>query len=289
MSFIIVTDSSANLPDDIIEQNDINILSLSFRVGNKEFRSYKKGEKTNLQQFYTMMRQKQAITTSCVSPQQCAECLEDDVKQGKDVLFIGFSSALSGTYQAVCTGFEQLREKYPQGSFYTVDTLSASLGQGLLVLYAAQMRAAGKTAKEVHEWLLENCKKMCALFTVNDLFFLMRGGRVDSSSAVLGTVFSIKPILHVDDEGRLINIDKVRGRKNSIKDLVDKMAVRISAPEEQIIGISHGDCEEEALYLKELILEKYKVKDVIINFVDPVIGAHAGPGTLALFFLGSPR
>ncbi len=289
MSFEIVTDSSSNLTDELIEKFNLHILSLMFRVSEKEYYSYEKGKKTELKQFYTMMRNKEEITTTLIDINVCTPIFEDILKQGNDILYIGFSSALSGTYQAAAMVLEDLKSAYPDRTILFVDTLGASMGEGLLVYHAAKLREQGKSINDVYNWVLENRLHLCHWFTVDDLFFLKRGGRVSASSAVLGTILGVKPIMHMDNEGRLILVEKARGRKRSLDTLVDHMQKTAIEPHNQTIFITHGDCIEDAEYVAGQVKKRFNVKDVLINYVDPVIGAHSGPGTIALFFLGTER
>lgn len=289
MSFEIVTDSSSNLPNDLINKYNLHILSLVFRVNDVEYESYKKGEENDLSKFYTMMRNKDLVTTSCMSPNTCIETIEPLLASGKDVLYIGFSSALSGTYQTAHTVIEELKEKYPERKIYDIDTLGASLGEGLLVTYAAKQREEGKSIEDVYSWLMDNRFHLCHWFTVDDLFFLKRGGRVSASAAVVGTMLGIKPVLHMDNSGKLIPVEKVRGRKKSLDTLLEKMVQLAIEPENQTVYISHGDCIEDAEYLANKIKDRFGIKDILIHYVDPVIGAHSGPGTVALFFIGKER
>lgn len=289
MSFEIVTDSSANLPDHMIDEYGLHILSLVFRVNDQEYKSYTEGEKTDLKRFYTMMREKEHITTSLVNVEHAMELVESLLRQGKDVLYIGFSSGLSGSYQATAMVINQLKEEYPNRKIYTVDTLAAALGEGLLVYYAANLKKEGKSIEEVYEWILNNRLHLCHWFTVDDLFFLLRGGRVSSASAIVGSMLSIKPVMHVDDEGHLIVMEKVRGRRKSLDALVSHMEQTVMNPEGQMVFISHGDCLEDAEYVKKKVMEKLPVKDVMVHILDPVIGAHSGPGTVALFYIGEKR
>ena len=215
MSFAIVTDSSCNLPNEIIDKYDLHIVSLVFMVEGKPYQSYVKGEENDLKRFYTMMRNKNQITTSCANEAACTAVIEPLLKSGQDVLFIGFSSALSGTYQEGAKACEKLRKAYPDRKIIAVDSLCASLGEGLLVTYACQWREKGFDIDATAEWLEDNKLKLCHWFTVDDLFFLKRGGRVSAATAVLGTMMRIKPVMHVDDQGRLINVAKARGRKAS--------------------------------------------------------------------------
>lgn len=285
----IVTDSSANLTDELIDKYDIGIASLVFYSGNKEFTSYVKGVKTDLKQFYDMLRKKDALTTSCVNEATFIEVFEPTLQEGLDILYIGFSSALSATYISGEKAAAALRKKYPERKIITVNTLGASLGEGLLVLYAARMKEAGASMKEVQNWLEQNRLKLCHYFTVDDLFFLFRGGRVKKTSYLIANLVNIKPIMHMDDYGRLIPIGKVMGRKKSLNTIAEMVIRDIVDPEDQTICVSHGDCIEDVKYLKEKIEEKIKVKEWVINYVDPVVGAHSGPGTVAIFFLGNHR
>lgn len=289
MSYEIVTDSSANLTDEMIDEYGVHVLSLVYRIGGDEFYSYVKGRKTNHKHFYDRLRSGETADTSLISMTHCREVFESILKQGKDLLYIGFSSALSGTYNAAAMVARDLKEAYPERKIFAVDSLAASLGEGLLVYHALEQRRAGKTIDDVNAWLLENRLNLCHWFTVDDLFHLKRGGRISGAKALLGTILSVKPVMHVDDEGRLVPVGKVRGRKKSLEALVDEMQKTCTDPAEQMVFISHGDCIVDAQYVEKLVRERLNVKDVVINFVDPVIGAHSGPGTVALFFLGTQR
>lgn len=289
MKYEIITDSAANLPDNIINEFDINVISLTFIINGKEFLSYIKGKKTDNSKYYELMRRGEMIKTSQINESLCYKTLEDILKKGKDLIYISFSSALSGTYEISLKVINELSVKYPDRKIYTIDSLSASMGQGLMVYYAAKFRAAGKSIDYVKDWLIDNRLNFCHWFTVSDLHFLRKGGRISSTSAILGTIIGIKPVLHVDNNGKLIPVHKVRGRKKSLITLVNEMEKTIINPTEQIIFISHGDCLDDARLLEKLIKEKFKVKDIVINYVDPVIGSHSGPDTLALFFMGSKR
>ena len=220
---------------------------------------------------------------------QYTDALEPLLQAGKDVLILAFSSGLSTTYNSSRIAVEELSEKYPERKIYTVDTLCASLGQGLLVYLAVKEREKGRSIQEVRDWVEENKLHMCHQFTVDDLHFLKRGGRISATTAVVGSMLQIKPVLHVDNEGHLINIAKARGRQASLKALVDKMEKTAIDPANQVVFISHGDCLEDAQTVEKLVKERFGVKEVYINYVGPVIGAHSGPGTLALFYVGSER
>lgn len=287
--FEIVTDSTANLPETMIEEHDLAVLSLSFLVEEKEYKGYEKGETIELNQFYTMMRDKKHITTSLANSQDAYDMIKPLLENGKDVIYIGFSSGLSSTYQAVSSAMEELREEYPDRKIYAVDSLCAALGEGLFVKYVIDMREAGKSIDETYEWAMAHRLNIVHAFTVDDLFFLKRGGRVSGATAVIGTALSVKPVMHVDNDGHLIPISNVRGRRKSLDALVKMMEEKVEHPEGQTIYISHGDCISDAEYVANKVKEKFPVKEVMIRTLDPVIGAHSGPGTVALFFYGNVR
>ena len=241
------------------------------------------------EEFFAGMRAGKMGSTSQINPTVYEEHFTRCLDQGLDVLYICFYSGLSGTIQAAKLCMEDLREKYPDRKVYTVDTLCASLGQGLLVYLAAQERARGKTIEEVRDWAEANKLHLCHQFTVDDLHFLKRGGRISATTAVLGSMLQIKPVLHVDNEGHLINIGKARGRQASLKALVDKMENTVTEEGRKTVFISHGDCRKDAVTVADMVRERFGTQDIRINFVGPVIGAHSGPGTLALFYLGTER
>ena len=290
MRFEIVTDTSSNLTDSTIDEFGLYILPLSFMVDGVQHQSYLKGEKSDLQRFYTMMREGKVITTSLPNLADSEKLLRGLLEQGRDVLYLGFSSGLSGTYEALDLLIKSLQSEFPDRTLASVDTFAASGGEGLLVYHAAVMATNGASLEEVRDWVEANKLKLAHWFTVDDLMFLFRGGRVSRTSAWAGTMLKIKPVLHVDDEGRLIPREKVRGRKKSITALLDHMEETAEpAVADQTIFITHGDCLEDAEHLRDLIVERFGATDVRINFIDPVIGAHSGPGTLALFFLARHR
>ena len=289
MAYQLFSDSCSNLTDAMIADLDVEILSLTVRADGREYYSYIKGEKTDIKKFYDLMRAGHSLETSQLNMEKCREAFAAVLEQGQDVLYLAFSSALSGTYNVATVVADELKEKYPGRKIYVVDSLAASMGEGLMLTYAANKRKEGKSIDEVRDWLENNKLSFCHWFTVDDLYHLKRGGRVSAATALLGTMLSIKPVLHVDNEGRLINVSKARGRKKSLEALVDRMAETCVNPEDQLIYISHGDCLEDAKYVEKLVREPLHVKDVKINYVDPVIGAHSGPGTVALFFVGTER
>ncbi len=289
MSYVIVTDSAANLPEELYEQFGITVLSLSFHVDGKEYKSYEKGKITDLKQFYSMMRNKEMITTSLIGPDEFTQAFSKILDAGKDVLYIGFDSALSGTYQSATIAAKDLEERYPDRRIVTIDSLCASAGQGLLVYYAAKMKEEGKTLDEVRGWAEAHRLNACHWFTVDDLFFLKRGGRVSAATAVVGSLLQVKPVMHVSDAGKLEVVSKARGRKQAMQALVKEMEKTVKDPQKQLIIVTHGDCEDDANYIANMIREKFTTKEVLVHYLDPVIGAHSGPGTLAIFFMGDAR
>ena len=290
MDFEIVTDSSCNLPDAMIDEFGLHILPLRFMSEGEEYQSYTEGEKSDLQRFYKMMREGKVFTTSLPYQQNSEELLHGLLDKGRDVLYIGFSSGLSGTYEATAGILDALRPLYPARKIYHVDTRGASMGEGLLVYKAAKLAQEGAPIEEVHAWVEAHKFNLAHWFTVDDLMYLFRGGRVSRTSAWAGSLLNIKPVLHMDNAGHLIPMEKVRGRKKSIMALVDHMEQTALQPiSEQTVFISHGDCEEDVKVLVDEIQRRFGCTDIHVNFVDPVIGAHSGPGTLALFFMADKR
>ena len=284
--YVIITDSSSDLCKEILCDPDLAMIQLDVLVEGEE---PKANCDIDTKEFYNKLRDKKSATTSAVNIDAFLAVFEPYLNDGTDVLYLGFSSGLSGTYNAGLVAAKELAEKYPERKIYAVDTLAASLGQGLLVDYAVKLKNDGADIETVRDFVEENKLKLCHWFTVDDLFFLKRGGRVSAATAVVGSMLSIKPVLHVDDMGRLINVGKARGRKAAIDALFDKMKETAIEPENQTVFISHGDAIEDAEYLAGRIREELGVKEIKIGYVGPVIGAHAGPGVLALFFIGSER
>ena len=287
--YVIVTDSSADLTAGMAEELGVEVLPLSFMVKGQTYRNYPDNREMDPGAFYAMLRAGEMATTAAVNVADYTSVLEPLLEQGKDVLVLAFSSGLSATYQSSVIAVEELRARFPERKIFTVDTLCASLGQGLLVYLAAKKQQAGASIEEVRDWAEENKLHLCHWFTVDDLHFLKRGGRISAATAVLGSMLHIKPVLHVDDEGHLINMGKARGRGASLTALVDHMEETAIDPASQVVFISHGDCLADAEKVAGDVKKRFGVKEVVINHVGPVIGAHSGPGTLALFFLGSRR
>ena len=291
-SFEIVTDSCCNLPEDIIDECGLHILPMTFMAEGEPtvYQSYLKGERTDLSQFYRMMREGKVFKTSLPNLGDTKALLCSLLDAGRDVLYLGFSSGLSGTYEAVNNIISEVRGDYPDRTILAVDTLAASGGQGLLVWHATQRAQAGEGIKEVRDWVEANKLNLAHWFTVDDLMFLFRGGRVSRTSAWAGSLLNIKPVLHVDDEGHLIAMEKVRGRKKSLNALLDHMAASArEAIDTQMVFLFHGDCADEADYLARRLKDDFGVQRLVVNYIDPVIGAHSGPGTMALFFLANQR
>ena len=284
--FVIFTDSSADLTREMSEELGLRTISLDVIVEGEEPTP---NDQVDIKEIYAKLRAKNGASTSAVSIERFLSAFEAVAAEGLDILYLGFSSGLSGTFNAGSVAIRELSEKYPDRKLYAVDTLCASMGQGLLVYLAAKKKQAGAdidTVKQYAESLIPN---LCHWFTVDDLFFLKRGGRVSAATAVVGTMLSIKPVMHVDNAGKLINVLKVRGRKAAIDTMFEKMKTTLLPNVNETVFISHGDCIEDAEYLANRIRTELNIHDVHINYVGAVIGSHSGPGTLALFFLGNER
>lgn len=288
MKTIIFTDSCCDLPRSFVEENNIQVMHLRVNIQGRDIPD-DLGISIESKNFYDLIRQGEMPTTSQVNVNTFEDNFRKYIKEGYSIIYIGFSSALSGCVNSARIAKENIEEEISDADITVIDTKSASLGLGLIVYNAVNMLKAGKEKSEIVNWIEDNKLKVNHWFTVNDLYHLKRGGRLSGTVAAVGTILSIKPVMHIDDEGRLIPASKVKGRKKSIKVLKEILVDKIVCPEEQTIFISHGDCIEDAEYLKELIINEVKVKEVIINNVGPVIGSHTGPGILALFFMGSNR
>ena len=285
-NYHIITDSACDLPKNMVAELGITVVPLYVTFRNECLcDSVDEG----IQTIYNGLRAGENASTSAINPTRWAEAMEPALKEGKDVLVVAFSSGLSTTYQSAVIAAEELKETYPDRTVLVVDGLAASLGQGLLVWYACHKRDEGLSLAELAAWIEDNKQHICHWFTVDDLMFLKRGGRVSAATALVGTMLSIKPVLHVDDEGHLINVGKVRGRKAAIKALADKVGELGAGYDNSTVFISHGDCADEAQILADMLKEKYGVKEVVLGYVGAVIGSHSGPGTIALFFLGDHR
>ena len=286
MSYQIITDSCCDFPKALLATLNITTvpLTLTFR-GEVWTDTTDEGLKT----IFAGLRNGESASTSAANPEDWAWAIEPVLKQGDDALVLTFSSGLSTTYQSAVIAAADLQEAYPQRKIRVVDTLCASLGQGLLVWYACQKKDEGLSLDALADWCAENRYRLCHWFTVDDLMYLKRGGRISATTALLGTMLNIKPVLHMDDEGHLVNVAKVRSRKASIEALAAKVGSLGLPGANDTIFICHGDCIEDAEYLKSRLEALYGTKNVVIGYVGAVIGSHSGPGTLAIFFMGEHR
>lgn len=282
----IITDSASDLSAEMAGKLGVRIAPLMV-----DFRGQLTPDRNDdsLKELYAAFRNAETATTAAVNPQTWEEAIRPTLEAGKNAVVITFSSALSTTYQSAVIAATDLMDEFPQSKVYVCDSLCASMGQGLLVWYACKQRDKGASAVEVVEWIEMNKKRMCHFFTVDDLDFLKRGGRISAATAAMGSMLNIKPILRVNTKGELVELDKVRGRKAAGRYLIDKLDEQGAGRSDDPVFISHGDCYEEAEALANVLRTKYNVKEVVVGYIGAVIGAHAGPGTMALFFLGHDR
>lgn len=287
-NFAILTDSCCDLPHALLTQLDVTVLPLAFIMEQITYYNYPDNRDMSSEEFFRQLRQGQVATTAAVNVGQYQEAMEKVLEEGQDVLVLSFTSALSSCYQSATIAAEDLAERYPQRKIYVVDTLCASMGQGLLVYFAGKKRAAGASIQEVHRWAEETKLSVCHQFTVDDLGCLKRGGRISAATAVVGTMLSVKPLLQVDGQGMLVSSGKSRGRNSALKDLV-KRVVDTAQPDLDTIFLSHGDCLDEATTVAEALRQHFPAAHIEIAPIGPVIGAHAGPGTVAIFYLGTQR
>lgn len=288
MDFVIIIDSCTDLPLKFVQESKLGVINLTCQFQDKEYVD-DFGQTLDYKTFYDAVRNGETPTTSQINVYRYSEEFRKYVKNKKRIIYLAFSSALSGCYNNAMMARDLIMDEYKEADITVIDTKCASMGEGLLAYYAYEMYEKGCSKERIVTWVEDNKLKINHWFTVDDLNHLKRGGRVSSVGAAIGTLLSIKPVLHVDDQGRLIPVTKVKGRKQSLRLLVDKLKEKSVDIENQVIFISHGDCTEDAEFVKRLILESYKVKDIIINNIGPVIGSHSGPGTVALFFLGKNR
>ena len=280
-SFAITTDNNGDLPLTYLKEHDVGMMSLSYSVDGQTYDAFHPMPE---HEFYEKMRAGAMPTTAQVNPETAGIVLREALTQHDGVLHIAFSSGLSGSYQSTMLAAAEVQEEFPNKKIIVVDSLCASLGQGLLVHDAVRMRDAGHSLEETAAWCKENKLHIGHLFTVDDLFHLYRGGRVSRTKAFIGSALNMKPILHVDEEGKLIPIGKVRGRKHALDNLVHRMEEQMGEYYDGVLFLSHGDCQEDAEYVRYQIADKLGIKEERIHFVGPSIGAHSGPGTVALFF-----
>lgn len=284
MSFVIATDTSANLPTPMIKNISAVVIPFNYYIDGVEYNCLDT-EAFDGEGFYDMMRNKVDVTTSLVNSERYIEYLEPHLKEGKDILYIGMSSGISGSYNASVLAAQELSERYPERKIITIDTHGASLGEGMHVLNAAKYRDSGMSIEETADRVREECVKTCQVFTVDDLMFLKKGGRISGVVAVVGTVLNIKPLLKGNEIGQIVMGAKVRGRKTSITALAEEYERRVVNPKEQTVYIAHAGCNEDAELLMKLIKSKKPPKDFLNVVYEPVTGSHVGPGTLALFFM----
>lgn len=286
--YTIVTDSSCDLPAPLLEKMGIRVVPLAVNLDGKTYFNYPDGRAIGFEEYYAQLRSGKQATTSAVNMSLFRTVMEAELIAGHDVLYLGFSSGLSGTFNAGAMAARELQEEYPEFELIAVDTLCACMGQGLLVYLAALEKAGGKSMHEVRDFVEAQKLHICHWYTVDDLQHLKRGGRIGGTTARLGTMLNIKPVMNMDNEGKLAAVSKARGRAAALRALVDKVGEQAIEPEKQTVFIAHADCYDDAHKVAEMVHERFGSKS-LINYIGPVIGAHAGPGTVALFFVGKER
>lgn len=284
--FVIVSDSTVDLPKEYLQAKQVPIISLSYIMDGV---TYEEMDGLSHKEFFEKLRTGSLPTTSQINPEQAREALEPLVKEGKDILYIGFSSGLSGSYNSVRMAAEDLKEEYPDINIITIDSLCACMGEGLLLYKALELKERGMSMKEIVEWVEANKLHICHNVTVDDLNHLHRGGRISRTTAVVGSMIKIKPIIHMSDEGKLVVIGKERGRKKSLISIVDRMEKQMQGYDNDIVMITHGDCIEDAEFVKKQVEERFGIHNVMINGIGSVIGSHTGAGVVAVFFMGDKR
>ena len=287
--YIIMTDSCCDLNAHMAQELELNVVPLTVHMNGKDYANMLDGSEISFEEFYKNIRSGILSTTSAANVGQFEDAMRAVLAQGQDIVCINFSSALSATYQNACIAAKTMADEFPESHVYVVDSLSASLGQGLLLYLAVQKKREGLSAEELVQWVEENKLHIDHWFTVDDLNFLKRGGRVSAATALVGTMLSIKPVMHTDNEGRLTLVDKARGRKASLKALLDAIERLAIEPEKQTMFICHADCEEEAKQVAAEIQRRFGTTDIRIHYIGPVIGSHTGPNTMGLFFVGTER
>lgn len=287
--YVIMTDSCCDLTDQMARELELEVLPLTMHMDGQDYPNDLAGTAISNQEFYKRIRAGKLATTSAVNVGQFQDAMRRVLETGRDIVCVCFSSALSTTYQSAVIAAEDLRAEFPEAEIHVVDSLSASLGQGLLLYLAVEQKRKGLTAAELAKWVEDNRLTVCHWFTVDDLNFLKRGGRVSATTALLGTMLSIKPIMHTSDEGKLVPVSKARGRKAAIAALLDKIEALGIHPERQTMFICHADCEEDAKAVAQTIQDRFGTPTVHINYIGPVIGSHTGPNTMGIFFVGTQR
>ena len=287
--YVIMTDSCCDLTDQMARELELEVLPLTMHMDGQDYPNDLAGTAISNQEFYKRIRAGKIATTSAVNVGQFQDAMRRVLESGRDIVCVCFSSALSTTYQSAVIAAEDLRAEFPEAEIHVVDSLSASLGQGLVLYLAVEQKRKGLTAAELAKWVEDNRLTVCHWFTVDDLNFLKRGGRVSATTALLGTMLSIKPIMHTSDEGKLVPVSKARGRKAAIAALLDKIEALGIHPEKQTMFICHADCEEDAKAVAQTIQDRFGTPTVHINYIGPVIGSHTGPNTMGIFFVGTQR
>ncbi len=288
MDYIIMVDTDSEIPYSWEDEYNLAVLKMPYTVNDVEY-EYDLGRNTDIIEFYDKMREGAKVTTAQRNPLDFIEMWKPMLEAGKDILYIGFSSQLSGTFHCSELARDEILPSYPGRKILLVDTLTISMPLGLLIKKAVELKAAGKSIEETAEWVDANKQRAQAIFTVDDLAYLKRGGRVTGAQAFFGTLLEVKPVLHVSTEGKLVPLNKVKGRKKAMKFLVDSLEARGRDLENELVAIIHADCIKDAEVLKAQIESRMKVKEIIITPVGPVIGSHAGPGTIAVCFMGENR
>lgn len=289
MSFAIFTDGCSNLPGDLLRRLDIRVMSCTYRMGEQSISYSGDIDHFNAKEHYDLLRRGEVITTSLTNADTFAQAFRPALEAGLDVVYVGISSGISGTYQAASIAAEELREVFPQRTIRTVDSLGAGLGTGLLACRGADYRNAGMTADQAADRLNEDVKGLCEFFTVDSLHYLRRSGRISAATAAIGTMLNIKPLLRGDEAGHIVSCGKYRGRKKAVEAILQKYADLAVEPQNSRVAITHGDCPEEASALAAQVRAIAEPKELIICPHEPFTGSHVGPGMLALFFFGSHR
>lgn len=287
--FKLYTDSTSDLPNELVERMDVTVVPTEVFLKGERYLDYPDERELSKKEFFAAVREGEMPTTAVIPPSRFYDYFEKDVKDGYDILYIVFSSGLTTTRQNGMIAADEIKEKYPDSNIVVVDSKSASLGEGALVYFASEMKKEGKTLDEIVDWIENNRLKLCHWFTVDDLQHLRRGGRLSLPSAVVGGMLNIKPLINVSDEGKLEPVEKVRGRKAAIEAIYNKAKQNAVKPEEQTMFIVHADCEDDCIWLRDKLLTELKVKQVFTGIMGPVIGAHTGPGTIGLLFIGEHR
>ena len=287
--YVIVTDSSCDLTNEMANELELQVIPLSLTLNGKEYRNYLDERDITYQDFYAALTKECTVSTSALNTADVSDALEPILKEGKDVIYLAFSSGLSNTYNAARVAVEELRRQFPERKILVVDTKCASMGQGLLVYHAVQKKRAGASIEQVQAYAEQLIPSLAHWFTVDDLYFLKNGGRISGTVALLGSMLHIKPVMHASDKGKLESVSKARGRGNAIRALCEHMKKTAVNPKDQVVFISHGDCYDDAVLLADMIRREGGCKEIHINYIGPVIGAHSGPATLALFFIAEHR